>query len=96
MMMRKPGQTLPNHTFPERKVVFFVALDVSPLARSSSVPPFQSQPAKMNWAAKDMNEIALNQIWSEHVRFLVRPRSAVSPASLCPTYRVLLLLPAAV
>ena len=50
----------------------------------------------MNWAAKDMNEIALNQIWSEHVRFLARPRSAVSPASLCPTYRVLLLLPAAV
>ena len=22
----------------------------------------------MNWNAKDMNEIALNKIWSEHVR----------------------------
>ena len=34
----------------------------------------------MNWAAKDMNEIALNQIWSEHVRFLARPRSAAPSA----------------
>ena len=95
-MMRNQDRPCQTHTFPERKVVFFVALDAPPLARSSFVPPFQSQPAKMNWAAKDMNEIALNQIWSEHVRFLARPCSAVSPTSLCPTYRVLLLLPAAV
>ena len=56
----------------------------------------QAASGGMNWAAKDYSEIALNQIWSEHVRFLVRPRSAVSSASLCPTYRVLLLLPVAV
>ena len=26
----------------------------------------------MNWAAKDYSEIALNQIWSEHVRAVAR------------------------
>ena len=30
----------------------------------------------MNWAAKDYSEIALNQIWSEHVRAIARQTPA--------------------
>jgi len=36
----------------------------------------QAASGGMNWAAKDYSEIALNQIWSEHVRPIARQTRA--------------------
>lgn len=43
----------------------------------------------MNWNAKEMNEIALNQIWSEHVRELRPTKRSGGGPHLTPLRRKL-------